>query len=125
MEIESGYIYLRNMRFHAFHGVLGQERTVGNDYVVSVRIGCPLRDAMESDEVSDTVNYAEVYNIIRCEMAEPVNLLECLAGNIVKKIMDTFPVIRSLDIRLTKENPPIGADCDGAGVELHVINAKN
>ena len=122
MNIESGYIYLRKLRFHAFHGVLPQERVIGNDYEVSVRIGYPVAKAVDSDSVSDTPNYADVYNIIRCKMAEPAALIECVAGNIVKELLVEFPKIKSIDIELTKLNPPMGADCVGAGVELHIKN---
>lgn len=120
MRIESSYISLRNLRFRARHGVLPQERVAGNGYEVSVRIGYPVADAVVSDDVKDTLNYAEVYNIIRCKMAEPANLIERVAGNIVSALMDAFPAIESVDIELTKLNPPMGADCDGASVELHI-----
>lgn len=121
MKIESSFIYLRNLRFHAFHGVLPQERETGNDYEVSIRIGYPIAGAMESDNVSDTLNYASVYNIIRCNMAEPAALIEKVAGNIAKELMAEFPEITSIDMEVVKRNPPMGADCDGAGVELHII----
>ena len=37
----------------------------------------------------------------------------------VKAIEKTFPEVTSIDLKLTKLNPPMGADCDGAGVEIH------
>ena len=46
------------MRLHACHGVLKQERTVGNDYVVNVSVDYPFEPALESDDVSDTLNYS-------------------------------------------------------------------
>ena len=41
---------------------------------------------------------------------------------IVKELLVEFPKIKSIDIELTKLNPPMGADCVGAGVELHIKN---
>ncbi|MBP8935408.1 MAG: dihydroneopterin aldolase, partial [Prevotella sp.] len=58
MIIKESYITLKDLRFHAFHGVMPQERLTGNDYTVSLRIGYPFSDACLSDEVSDTLNYA-------------------------------------------------------------------
>ena len=55
-------------------------------------------------------------------MAEPAALIECVAGNIVKELLVEFPKIKSIDIELTKLNPTMGADCVGAGVELHIKN---
>lgn len=118
------YIYLREVRFHAYHGVMPQERTVGADFTVDLRVEYPFAKAMESDDVSDTLNYAQLYNIVKQEMAIPSNLLEHVAGRIAKAVMSAYPEILSVDIKLTKTNPPMGADCKGAGVEIHLINDK-
>ncbi len=113
------YIRLEKLRFRAFHGVLPQERTVGGDFEVTLRIGYPWQQAMESDDVADTLDYAAVYRLVRCEMAVPSQLLEHVAGRIVKALLRDFPRITSIDLWLTKLTPPMGADCEGAGVELH------
>ena len=124
MRITSSYISLRNVRFHAFHGVMPQERKVGADFLVNLRVGYPLEQAMQSDEVGDTLNYAALYEVVKTEMMQPSNLLEHVAGRIADAIVKCFPQVTSIDLDLTKQNPPMGADCDGAGVEIHLINDK-
>lgn len=124
MRITSSYISLRNVRFHAFHGVMPQERKVGADFLVNLRVGYPLEQAMQSDEVGDTLNYAALYEVVKAEMMQPSNLLEHVAGRIADAIVKHFPQVTSIDLALTKQNPPMGADCDGAGVEIHLINDK-
>ena len=124
MRITSSYIILRNVRFHAFHGVMPQERKVGADFLVNLRVGYPLEQAMQSDEVSDTLNYAALYEVVKTEMMQPSNLLEHVAGRIAEAIVKHFSQVTSIDLELTKQNPPMGADCDGAGVEIHLINDK-
>ena len=124
MRITSSYISLRNVRFHAFHGVMPQERKVGADFLVNLRVGYPLEQAMQSDEVSDTLNYAALYEVVKAEMMQPSNLLEHVAGRIAEAIVKHFSQVTSIDLELTKQNPPMGADCDGAGVEIHLINDK-
>ena len=101
-----------------------QERLVGNDYSVSLEICYDFMQAMATDEINHTLNYAEVYQLIRVEMQTPVRLIECLAGRIGQKLFDSFPQIQELTLRIMKLNPPMGADCDGAGVEVHLINDK-
>ena len=64
MKLTEGYVILKDVRFHAFHGVMPQETKVGADFIVNLRIGYPLEQAMESDEVGDTLNYAEVYDLV-------------------------------------------------------------
>ena len=124
MRITSSYISLRNVRFYAFHGVMPQERRVGADFLVNLRVGYPLEKAMQSDEVGDTLNYAALYEVVKTEMMQPSHLLEHVAGRIVSAIEKQFPLVTSIDLELTKQNPPMGADCEGAGVEIHLINNK-
>ena len=119
MMFSDGYISLRNARFHAFHGVLPQERRVGGDFLVTVRVGYPLERAMETDNVDDTLDYSALYALVEREMAEPSKLLEHVAGRIVKAITTSFPEVTSVDLELTKLNPPMGADSEGAAVEVH------
>ena len=119
VKIESSYVFLRNVRFYAFHGVLPQERSVGGDYLLNLRVGYPVEKAMESDEVGDTLNYATLFDLVKREMNIPSQLLEHVAGRIVKAITAAFPAVTSVDLELTKQNPPRGVDADGAGVEIH------
>lgn len=124
MAVKSSYILLENVKFYAFHGVLPQERKVGNDYQVSLRIGYDISRAMVSDDVNDTLNYAEVYQLLSQEMSVPSALLERVAGRIGDRLFRKFPAILSIDLTIIKVNPPMGADSEGAGVEVHLINDK-
>lgn len=118
-------IYINALRLHACHGVLPQERIVGNDYEVTAEVGYDISRAMETDDVADTLNYAELCRVITEEMAVPSALIEHVAGRIAKRIAAEFGAVSSLRIRITKLNPPMGADCDGAGVEIYLTNNKN
>ena len=121
MRLTAGYIHLRQVRFHAFHGVMPQEQQVGADFLLDLRVGYPLQQAMQSDEVADTLNYAVLYDIAAREMQQPSKLLEHVAGRIATAIAQTFPQVTSIDLELIKQNPPMGADCEGASVEIHLI----
>ena len=120
MKLESSYINLLGLRFHAYHGVLEQEHVVGNDYCLDVRMKYDISKAMLSDNIEDTLNYAKAYELIRKEMMIPSRLLEHVAYRIGSRLMKQFPEIENIDIRLTKKNPTMGADGDGAMIELHL-----
>ena len=124
MKLMSCKIYLRNVRFHAFHGVLPQEGIVGNDYLVNLVLDYDFSSAMKTDDLQGTLNYAEVYQKIREEMAVPSKLLEHVAGRIAHRLFSDFPEIQKLQLSITKVNPPMGADSDGAGVEVVLTNDK-
>lgn len=124
MKLTEGYVFLKDVRFHAFHGVMPQEAKVGGDFLVNLRIGYPIGKAMQTDEVADTLNYAEVYALVAQQMKQPSKLLEHVAGRIVQAISERFPLVTSIDLTMMKQNPPMGADAVGAGVEIHLINDK-
>lgn len=113
-------VYIKDLRMHAYHGVLDQERSVGNDYVVNVSIGYPWEKAMLTDSVSDTLNYAALADLITEEMLIPSALLEHVAGRIVKRIQKEFPKTKSIRLDIRKSAPPISHDTDGCGVVIEV-----
>lgn len=116
-------IQLHNLEFYAYHGLLPQERVVGGHYRVDVELSLtpPLR-ALTEDVIDDTVNYAEVYALIRQQMDQPVNLLEHLAHRITKGLYAQFPQIQAVKLSVTKVTPPIsGIACEGASFCLQSI----
>ena len=124
MLLQSSSICVRHLRLYAYHGVLPQEQRVGGEYDVDLRVHYIITRAMESDDVADTINYAELCQIVKREMAVPSKLLEHVAGRIGRAVFEAFPEATALELSLTKINPPMGADCNGAGVELYLINDK-
>ncbi|MBQ6653608.1 MAG: dihydroneopterin aldolase [Prevotella sp.] len=115
-------IVIERLRFHAFHGVLPQERLTGNDYEVSLRIDVDVSAAVLSDRVEDTLDYAAVYRIVSEEMRKPSNLVEHVAGRVGQRLFETFPEIERIDMEILKLNPPMGVDCKGAGVSVRFVN---
>lgn len=121
MTITNCAIHLDSLRFYAYHGVLEQERLVGGHYTVDLVL--TLNDctaAIDDDDLSGTVNYAEVYEAVRKEMAQPSALLEHVAGRILRRILTDFSRVETARITLRKDTPPMGADCDGCAVVLEV-----
>ena len=114
----TGRVYIDSMRLHAFHGVMEQERTVGNDYCVSIEIEYPLEEACEKDLLDATVNYAVVAKTVAEEMQVPSQLVEHVAARIAKHLKLLYPKIIMIRINVKKIAPPMPYDMDGAGVEL-------
>ena len=118
MTITASNIYLDDMRFYAYHGVMEQERLVGGEYSVSLAVEADLTAAVNSDDVADTINYADLYALVEREMTVPSRLLEHVAGRIGQRAMEEYHRITTLTVKVTKLNPPMGADCKGASVEI-------
>ena len=117
-------IVLEEMRFYAHHGVLEQERLVGNNFTVNLTIGLNTYSSLYSDDLKDTINYAEVYNIVQREMNTPSALLERVLGRVVCKVFKQWPIIEWIDISLSKLNPPFTADIKGATVHLRMDRSE-
>ena len=114
-------IFIDNIRIKAKHGVTEQERTVGADFLVSVDAETDKDLATQTDKLTDTVNYAEMADVVRQEMSIPSQLLEHAAGRIARQLLNHFPTLTCICVRLTKLTPPItGLDCNGAGVEVKI-----
>jgi dihydroneopterin aldolase len=63
--------------------------------------------AAESDKLEDAVNYALIYDVIASEMAKPSDLLEHVAGRIVKSLENRFPEFSEFTVRVSKKRPPV------------------
>ena len=115
-------IKIRNLRLYAYHGVMPMEQQVGGEFSVSVEVWTSLEKAAKSDQVKHTVNYAELSQIIVREMKQPSKLLENAAWRIAQAIMSEYDEISAVEVQLTKLNPPMGLQCDGAGVCIKIDN---
>lgn len=118
MKAQSMNIILNEMKFYSYHGVLPQENTVGAEYKVSLDIETDFSEAAATDNLEGTINYAEIHEDVKEEMNIPAKLLEHLAYRISKRLFTDFPTIKSIEITIFKENPPMGADCKNVGVKV-------
>ena len=116
-------IIISGLRLYAYHGVMEQERQVGAYFTIDCEVEADMKEAIEHDFVDGTISYADIYETIKREMATPSFLVEHAAGRIANAILHEYPKAKSVRIRLMKENPPMGADCLGAGVEVTVKGA--
>jgi dihydroneopterin aldolase len=113
-----GRITLEGLEFFAFHGYYDEEQKIGNKYGVDITIETSLEKATTDDKLSETIDYEELYRIIREEMAKPSRLLENIGGRIMNAVFENFTLITFIEISISKFNPPIGGICKRAVVTL-------
>ena len=118
-----GILELEGMEFHSFHGVLEREKIAGNLFVVDFRGVLDMRTAAQSDALEDALNYAEIYDVVAAEMAIPSNLLEHVAGRIVKALAAKFPQLESFSIRVSKRRPPVAGIVQWSRITLHHLSS--
>lgn len=109
---------MNNMQFHAFHGVYKQENIVGNTFLVDLKLGLDLSEACKSDLLESTINYASVFDEIKDVMGIPCKLIEHLAENICQRLKNNFKKIQTIEIKVTKVNPPIIGQLESVSIIL-------
>ena len=112
---------MKGMKFYAFHGVLPQENLVGAYYYIDLKLKTDFTRAAETDALEGTINYADIHAAVKEEMAVPSQLLEHVCQRIARRLFQDFPTIEAIDLRLSKENPPMGACAESIGVEVHYV----
>lgn len=107
-------IEIMGLRLTGHIGVLEQERRVGNEFSVDIRIRITdVTAAMQSDSLADTVNYAEIVSIVKEQMSVPSRLLENVAARIRDSVCKRFPdKIAGGEVKVAKLAPPISAQLD-------------
>ncbi|UKB83234.1 dihydroneopterin aldolase [Chryseobacterium sp. MEBOG06] len=111
-------IYLEDVKIYAYHGVLPEENIIGTYYILNVELHTDLWKAAESDDLSDTISYADINDILHHEMKVKSKLLEHVAGRIISKIQNSFAQISYIKLKITKTAPPMQGEMKGASIEL-------
>ena len=112
-------IHIERLRVHARHGVLPQERTVGADFFVTLTAEVDTgMEALIDDRLQGTVSYADLCADIRRLMQQPAQLLEHAAWTMARALLEDYPRILSLTLRIDKQTPPVGLSAEAIGVEV-------
>ena len=111
-------IALEGMEFHAYHGCFAEEQVTGNTFYVDIYFDTDTSMAEDTDDLNETVNYAEVYEIIKAQMEIKSKLLENVGKRIIDAITKRFPEVETIELKVSKMNPPIGGKVDNISVIL-------
>ena len=113
-----GKVALQGMEFYARHGYYEEERIIGNKYSVDVLLDLDFTEAALEDKLEGTVNYEKVYEIVREVMSMDAQLLEHLAGKMIKALKDHFQQVNTVRVKISKYNPPVKGLCKRAMVTM-------
>ena len=113
-------IVLAGMRFYGHHGTLPAERELGQEFVVDVELSCDLRAAGIADDLSQTVDYSQVYRQARAVVeGPPVGLTEAVAERIAATILAEHALVEAVRVRVAKPHVRLdGGVLAGSAVEI-------
>lgn len=98
-------IELKELQFFSFHGLYEEEKKAGGEFVVDLFASFSAKKPIT--DLDQTINYATLYALVKEEMSDSRELLETLAESIAEKIYLVYPILKKIDIRIEKKNPPI------------------
>jgi len=101
-------IEIEGMEFYAYHGHFEVEKVAGNRFLVNLKIEADLNKAGQTDKLEDTINYQNIYDTVKGEMARPSDLLENVCQRIINRIKAEFPEVKKVTVKVSKMNPPMG-----------------
>ncbi|KAF3786613.1 Dihydroneopterin aldolase 1 [Nymphaea thermarum] len=113
-------LVLRGLMFHGFHGVLEEEKKLGQKFLVDIDAYLELQKAGDTDNLDDSVSYADIYNLAREVVEGPsFNLLESVATKIVKDIFASYQQISAVRVRVGKPHVAVKGPVEYLGVEIY------
>lgn len=100
-------IQIDGIRAFGYHGVLESERETGQEFVIDVELRGPFGAAAASDDLHDTVNYAEIAErVTEIVEGKPIDLIEALGSRIAAACVE-HPLVDAANVTVHKPSAPI------------------
>jgi len=113
-------ISIEQMEFYAYHGCFKEEQIIGTRFLVDLYLETDTGKAEKSDKLKDTVNYQEVYLLVKKEIEIKSKLLEHVGRRILDSIKRRFPEVTSASLKISKMNPPLGGKMNNVSLTMRV-----
>lgn len=111
-------VSLRRMVFYTYNGVFAAEQELGQHLEIDLDLYLDLSAAGVADDLDTTVNYAEVYVLLRNILEErQFKLVEAVAETIAGELLAAYD-LEAVTVRVRKLHPPLGGPVDYAEVEV-------
>ena len=104
-----GEIKLTDLTIYSYHGCFSEERKIGAEYKLDLWATGDFSSAEKTDNLSKTVDYVRISDIVSQEMRVPSKLIEHVAARILLKIFSEFSQIETAGIIIKKPNPPMNS----------------
>ncbi|GAX78895.1 hypothetical protein CEUSTIGMA_g6334.t1 [Chlamydomonas eustigma] len=113
-------IHIRGSKFFGFHGALPEENTLGQVFEVDTTVGCSLEEAGKNDDLTKTINYAEIHKIVeRVITGPPHQLVESVAETICSQVLQHHLRVQMVQVHVKKHCiPGVPAVVQSVGVEI-------
>lgn len=112
-------LFIDNLEVFANHGLFEEENKLGQKFIFDIECELNYKKAMFSDEMTDSISYADIVEVVvKTATTNTFNLLERLAGEILKNIFTEFSQIENINLKINKPGAPIKYHFEKCGVEV-------
>lgn len=106
------------VRAHGHHGVLPDERLRGQPFIADVRLGVDTSAAADADDLSKTVNYADIAQMVHGQLSgDPVDLIETVAQRIAEGCL-AHPGVQVVEVVVHKPQAPVGVPASDVSIRI-------
>ena len=112
-----GLITVEGIRVFAYHGHLPEEAKLGGHFIVNIWVTADTTKVEKSDDLSDTVDYVKIIEIVKQQMAIRSDMIEHPARKIVDAILP-LQKVQNVKVEVQKITPPIDATFDKISVTI-------
>lgn len=111
-------LHIQNIACYSYHGCLKEETKIGGKFSVDILIDYDFSNSLTSDELTDTIDYCVLHDVVHQQMDLPSKLIEHVAGRIKNKILEIYQNVNSIAVSVTKYNPPVNGFIDKVTVTV-------
>ena len=118
-DVGGDVIRIEDLAIHAFHGVLPEEKRLGQRFLLTIDMALDLKPAGRSDDLTRSVSYAEVAQSVTNLFSSQVwDLIETGAETVARHILVHWPLVRRVRVCVKKPWAPIGLPLETVSVTV-------
>ena len=110
---------LEGVKFNAAIGFFEEERIFKNNFLVDVDVLFTQMDNIQTEDLSQTIDYSLLYDICEQKFAKESLLIETVAQQILNKIISDFSFVEEVRVKIRKLNPPLKSQIKHSFIELN------
>lgn len=101
-------IELTGLECFGYHGVFAEEKREGQSFIVDVTCWVDFTEAAATDDLTKTINYAELADYAANIVEGPSrDLIETVAAEVADTCMDAFAELKAIEVTIHKPKAPI------------------
>src|ERR1017187_6180440 len=109
-------IIVEGISIYSYHGCLEEEAKIGGNYIVDVIMETDFIEATKTDDLSKTIDYVIVFNIVKAQMAIHSKLIESVGQRIINEFKKEFSTLKKVEVKITKLNPPMNGNVEKVSI---------